>query len=74
MKTSDRPAHVKESAKVVTILLISIVIFLLILAAGYAGLHVQKRLADGHKTGSRAASSVRWRGCSPFSWRWSWER
>src|SRR5271157_46090 len=34
-----------------TILLICIIIFLLILAAGYAGLHVQKRLADEHKTG-----------------------
>src|SRR5271166_3891838 len=34
-----------------TILLISIIIFILILAAGYAGLHVQKQLADEHKTG-----------------------
>ena len=33
-----------------TILLISIIIFLLILASGYAGLHMQKRLADEHKT------------------------
>src|SRR5271165_856989 len=40
-----------QGAKPVTILLISIVIFLLILAAGYAGLHVQKPLADEHKTG-----------------------
>ena len=56
------------------ILLISIIIFILIFVSGYAGLHVQKRLADEHKTGSCAASSVRWRGCSPFSWRWFWER
>jgi hypothetical protein len=41
------------------ILFISVIIFLLILAAGYAGLHVQRRLADEHKTGGRAASSVR---------------
>ncbi len=34
-----------------TILLISIIIFILIFASGYAGLHVQKRLADEHKTG-----------------------
>jgi hypothetical protein len=33
------------------ILLISIIIFILIFASGYAGLHVQKRLADEHKTG-----------------------
>src|SRR5271157_5745118 len=39
-----------------TILLISIVIFLLILAAGCAGLHVQKRLADEHKTARRRRS------------------
>ena len=34
-----------------SILLISIIIFILIFASGYAGLHVQKRLADEHKTG-----------------------
>ena len=34
-----------------TILLISIIIFILIFASGYAGLQVQKRLADEHKTG-----------------------
>ena len=33
-----------------TILVISIIIFILILASGYAGLHMQKRLADEHKT------------------------
>ena len=33
------------------ILLISIIIFILIFASGYVGLHVQKRLADEHKTG-----------------------
>lgn len=33
------------------IVLISIVIFVLTLAAGYAGLETQKRLADEHKTG-----------------------
>ena len=33
------------------ILLISIIIFILIFVSGYAGLHVQKRLADEHKTG-----------------------
>ena len=33
------------------ILLICVIIFALIFAAGYAGLHVQKRLADEHKTG-----------------------
>src|SRR5580698_3580780 len=33
------------------ILLISIIIFILIFASGYAGLHVQKQLADEHKTG-----------------------
>jgi hypothetical protein len=33
------------------ILLISIIIFILILLSGYAGLQVQKRLADEHKTG-----------------------
>ena len=33
------------------ILFISIIIFILIFASGYAGLHVQKRLADEHKTG-----------------------
>ena len=33
-----------------TILLISVIIFILILASGYAGLHMQKRLADEHKT------------------------
>ena len=33
------------------ILLISIIIFILIFASGYVGLHVQKRLADDHKTG-----------------------
>ncbi len=32
------------------ILIISIIIFILILASGYAGLHMQKRLADEHKT------------------------
>ncbi len=32
------------------ILVICIIIFLLILASGYAGLHMQKRLADEHKT------------------------
>jgi hypothetical protein len=35
----------------VNIVLIAIVIFLLTLAAGYAGLQVQKQLADIHKTG-----------------------
>src|SRR5271157_3857873 len=34
-----------------SILFISIIIFILIFASGYAGLHVQKRLADAHKTG-----------------------
>ncbi len=34
-----------------SILLISIIIFILTFASGYAGLHVQKRLADEHKTG-----------------------
>ena len=34
-----------------TILLISIIIFILIFVSGYAGLHVQRRLADEHKTG-----------------------
>ena len=33
-----------------TILAISVIIFILILASGYAGLHMQKRLADEHKT------------------------
>jgi len=33
------------------IVLISIVIFVLTLAASYAGLETQKRLADEHKTG-----------------------
>ena len=32
-------------------LLFSIIIFILIFASGYAGLQVQKRLADEHKTG-----------------------
>ena len=32
-------------------LLVSIIIFILIFASGYAGLQVQKRLADEHKTG-----------------------
>ena len=57
-----------------TILFISIIIFILILASGYAGLHMQKRLADEHKTDQSAASSVKWRGWSAFSWRWFWER
>ena len=34
------------------VVLISIVIFLLTLAASYAGLEVQKRLRDEHKTGA----------------------
>ena len=33
-----------------SILVLSVIIFLLILASGYAGLHMQKRLADEHKT------------------------
>src|SRR5271155_3313597 len=33
------------------IVLISIVIFILTLAAGYAGMQVQKQLTDAHKTG-----------------------
>ena len=37
-----RPVH--------PIQLISIIIFVLILASGYAGLHTQKRLADEHKS------------------------
>ena len=57
-----------------TILIISIIIFILIFASGYAGLHVQRRLGDEHKTGSCAASSVRWRDCSLFYWRWFLER
>ncbi len=32
-------------------LLFSIIIFILIFASGYAGLQVQKRLVDEHKTG-----------------------
>src|SRR5271166_6080811 len=38
-------------SKPMGILLISIIIFILIFASGYAGLHVQKRLADEHRTG-----------------------
>ena len=44
------PVKRGQSGKPMTILLISIIIFLLILASGYAGLHMQKRLADEHKT------------------------
>ncbi len=33
------------------VLLICVIIFILIFAAGYAGLHMQKRLEDEHKTG-----------------------
>jgi hypothetical protein len=42
------------------IALIAIVIFVLTLAAGYAGMQVQRQLLPAHKTGE--ASSVRSRG------------
>ena len=57
------------------IVLIGIVIFLLTIAAGYAGLQVQARLSPrSTRRESRRASSVKWRGWSACCWRWFWER
>ena len=57
-----------------TILAISIIIFILILASGYAGLHMQKRLTDEHKTDQSRGVVGQWQDWSAFSWRWFWER
>jgi hypothetical protein len=54
-------------------LLTCIVIFILFMAAGYAGLQVQSNLAPEHKTDATKGSSVGWRGWSAYSWRSLWE-
>ncbi len=56
------------------ILFICIVIFIVFMAAGYAGLFLQTRLTEAHKTGESRASLVKYRAWSAFFLRWFWER
>jgi hypothetical protein len=57
-----------------SILLICIFIFIVFMAAGYAGLLVQARLTEAHKTGESKGVVGQCRGWSACCWRWFWER
>ena len=56
------------------IVLISIVIFLLTMAAGYAGLQVQGRLSADHKSGDSRGVVGQVAGLLTCCWRWFSER